>query len=127
MKTTSFIRNITLLVSACMLMTINLAAQDMVKTNPKHVKLLTDTLGVRMVKVTMAPGDELTLHTHPVQMVYCLEGGEITVTYKDGKKEVMKMKAGESMQAPPELPHVTKNTGTTKISFLEIEIAEKKK
>ncbi|MEO8147161.1 MAG: hypothetical protein ABI723_05960 [Bacteroidia bacterium] len=64
----------------------NVTAQDLVKTNPKNTKLLADTAGVRMIKVTLAPGEELIMHTHPVQMLYCLEGGQITVNYKSGKK-----------------------------------------
>ena len=111
-----------MLVIFTLLTGFNASAQDLVKTNPKYTKLLTDTVGVRMIKVTLAPGEELVMHTHPVQMMYCLEGGQITVNYKSGKKEVMDIKAGEAMQAPADPPHTTKNTGKTKLSFLEIEI-----
>jgi beta-alanine degradation protein BauB len=117
----------TLVVSMFFLMSFQLAAQDLVKTNPTTCKLLTDTLGVRMIKVTLAPGEELALHTHPAQMLYCLEGGQITVNYKDGRKEVLDIKAGDAMQAPADPPHTTKNTGKTKLSFLEIEISGTKK
>ena len=106
---------------------ISASAQDVVKTNPKFTKLLTDTTGVRMIKVTLAPGEELVMHTHPVQMMYCLEGGQITVNYKSGKKETMDIKAGDAMQAPPDPPHTTRNTGKTTLSFLEIEINGPKK
>ena len=101
-------------------------AQDVVKTNPKHAKLLADTAGTRMIKITLAPGEELVSHTHPVQMMYCLEGGQITVNYKSGKKEVLDVKAGEAMASPADPPHTTKNTGSTTISFIEIEISGKK-
>jgi quercetin dioxygenase-like cupin family protein len=100
-------------------------AQDVVKLNPKNTKLMADTAGVRMIKVTLAPNEELIMHTHPVQMLYCLEGGQLTVNYKSGKKEVFDLKAGDGMAAPPDPPHTTKNTGTTQVSFLEIEIGKK--
>jgi quercetin dioxygenase-like cupin family protein len=101
-------------------------AQDLLKTNPKYTKLLTDTAGVRMIKVTLAPGQEMVMHTHPVQMIYCLQGGQITVNYKDGKKEVFDIKDGDSFQSPADPPHTTKNTGASTITFLEIEIYGKK-
>ena len=116
-----------LLVFIFMLEGFNASAQDMVKTNPKFTKLLTDTVGVRMVKVTLAPGEELVMHTHPVQMVYCLQGGQLTVTFKNGKKETGNYKSGDAMQAPADPPHTTKNTGKSTISFLEIEINGTKK
>lgn len=113
-------------VTAIVLPGFNASGQDVVKTNPKTTKLLADTAGVRMIKVTLTPGEEMIMHTHPVQMLYCLEGGQITVNYKDGKKEVHDLKAGDAMQAPADPPHTTKNTGTSTVSFLGIEIAGKK-
>jgi mannose-6-phosphate isomerase-like protein (cupin superfamily) len=101
--------------------------QDVVRTNPKFTKLLADTAGVRMIKVTLAPGEEMVLHTHPVQMMYCIEGGQITVNYKSGKKEIFDIKPGDAMQAPSDPPHTTRNTGTTTLSFLEIEIGSGEK
>jgi len=116
-----------MLVSAFMLTVFNVSAQDVVKTNPKSARLLTDTAGVRMIKITLSPGEEMVMHTHPVQMMYCLKGGQLTVTYKSGKKETNNLKAGDAFQSPPDPPHTTKNTGTTTLSFLEIEIGGKKK
>ena len=75
-----------------------------------------------MVKITLEPGEELMMHVHPVQMMYCLEGGHILVNYKSGKKEEFDIKPGDAMQAPAEPPHTTKNTGNSTISWLEIEI-----
>jgi len=60
-------------------------------------------------------------------MLYCLQGGQITVNYKSGKKEVSDLKAGDAMSASADPPHTTKNTGKTTISFLEIEINSGKK
>lgn len=122
MKNKNLKYSVVILLSVFMLTAFNVSAQDLVKTNPNNAKLLTDTAGVRMIKVTLAPGEELIMHTHPVQMMYCLEGGQLTVNYKNGKKEVIDIKAGDAMQAPSDPPHTTKNTGTTNISFLEIEI-----
>ena len=97
-------------------------AQDVVKTNPKNTKLLCDTAGVRMILVTIKPGEELALHTHPIQEIYCLRSGQVTVSHKGGTTEVLNVKAGQSMQAGPEIPHTTKNTGTTTMELILVEI-----
>ncbi|PKP14332.1 MAG: hypothetical protein CVU08_00690 [Bacteroidetes bacterium HGW-Bacteroidetes-3] len=127
MKKRHLIHSAILVVLITVLAGLHASAQDVVKTNPKLAKLLTETAGVRMIKCTLAPGKELVMHTHPVQMLYCLQGGQITVNYKSGKKEVSDLKAGDAMSASADPPHTTKNTGKTTISFLEIEINSGKK
>lgn len=121
MKKKSLTHIITMSVALLVFMA-HINAQDVLKTNPTYSKLLADTAGVRMMKVTLAPGEEMAMHTHPVQILYCIEGGQITVHYKNGKTETFELNAGDAMQAPPDPPHTTKNTGTKTLSFLEIEI-----
>ena len=58
-----------------MLTSFNASAQDIAKANPKFAKVLSDTLGVCMIKVTLPPGEELAMHSHPVWMIYVIEGG----------------------------------------------------
>jgi quercetin dioxygenase-like cupin family protein len=127
MKMKNIIQIVMMLALVFIIKSFSASAQDVVKTNPKFTKLLTDTVGVRMIKITLAPGEELVMHTHPVQMMYCLTAGQLTVNYKSGKKEAFDIKAGDAMQAPSDPPHTTKNTGKTTLSFLEIEINSPKK
>ena len=100
-----------------MMSSFNASGQDIVKANPQYTKVLTDTLGVRMIKVTLAPGEELAMHSHPVWMIYVIEGGQLT-----GEE----LKAGSYFQGPP-VKHSLKNTGTTTCVFLDIEIKGEKK
>ena len=127
MKKRNIIYILMMFVSVFVLSGFNASGQDVVKTNPKFARLLADTAGVRMIKVTLAPGEKMVMHTHPVQIMYCLEGGQVTANFQSGKKETMDIKAGDAMQAPPDPPHTTTNTGTTTLSFLEIEIGSGKK
>ena len=98
------------------------AAQDVVKTNPNNTKLLADTAGVKMILVSLKPGEQLAMHSHPIQQIYCLEAGEVTISHKGGTTDVLKLKAGQAMQAGPEIPHTTKNTGTTPVKIILVEI-----
>lgn len=106
-----------MLVIVLMMTSFNASAQDIVKANPKYAKVLTDTLGVRMIKVTLAPGEELAMHSHPVWMIYVVEGGHLT-----GEE----LKSGSYFQGPP-VKHSLKNTGTTTCVFLDIEIKDARK
>lgn len=97
-------------------------AQDVIKTNPNNTKLLSDTAGVRMVMVWLKPGEQLALHSHPTYQLYCVESGQVTVYHKGGTTDVLNLKAGEAMKSGPEMPHTTKNTGTTSVKIILVEI-----
>lgn len=101
-------------------------AQDVVKTNPKQAKLLCDTGGVRMILVTWKPGQQLAPHTHPISEMYVLSGGQLTVTHTAGPVDTLNLKTGAYMQTPPEIQHTTKNTGTTNVKIILVEIKQKK-
>jgi len=115
-------KSLILILAAFAVMTLTTTAQDMVKTNPKNSKTLNDTLGVRMTKFWLKPGEELVLHTHPVQQVYILKGDQLTVDHKDGKPDVYNVKAGDTFQDKEERPHTSKNTGKTDLEILLVEI-----
>jgi len=117
MEKKSFLYIMLMFVLVFMLTSFNISAQDIAKTNPKYTKVLTDTLGVRIIKVTLGPGEELAMHSHPVWMIYVIEEGQLT-----GED----LKAGSYFQGPP-VKHSLKNTGTTTCIFLDIEIKSEKK
>jgi quercetin dioxygenase-like cupin family protein len=97
-------------------------AQDMSSTNPKYVKVLTDTAGVKMLLVTLPPGAKIVTHTHPVNVGYVLKGGLYKWTYEStGKTETFPMKAGDEFHGPADPPHHSWNAGKTTIQFLMIE------
>lgn len=96
-------------------------AQDLYKGNTSHCKLLSDTAGVKMMLVTLKPGEKLTLHTHPWNFGYVLKGGLYKWTYENGKTESAEMKQGEHFAGPPEEPHYSWNGGNTTIQFVLFE------
>jgi predicted metal-dependent enzyme (double-stranded beta helix superfamily) len=73
MEKKSFLCIVLMIVLVFMLTSFNVSAQDIAKTNPKYTKVLTDTLEVRIIKVTLAPGEELAMHSHPVYMIYAIQ------------------------------------------------------
>jgi quercetin dioxygenase-like cupin family protein len=95
--------------------------QDLCKTNPKYVKLLSDTGGIKMMLVTLPPGAKLVTHTHPLNFGYVLKGGLYKWTYNDGKTVSYDMKVGEDFHGGTERPHHSWNAGKTTIQFILLE------
>jgi quercetin dioxygenase-like cupin family protein len=93
-------------------------AQDVCKSNPTHCKVLTDTAGVKMMLITLKPGEKLATHTHPWNFGYVLKGGLYKWTYSDGKTESAQMKEGDSFAGAPEGTHHSWNAGKTTIQFV---------
>ncbi len=106
------------------LLSYNAGAQDWKNVNPKMNHILADTSFLRAALVTLEPGEKSDMHTHPAHFFYALSEGKMMIYYKDGKKEEMVLKPGESGVSGPERPHMTENTGTTTIKFLIVELKE---
>src|SRR5688572_1676450 len=84
-------------------------AQDWVKVAPKGKEVKADNSVVRMVEVTLQPGDKEPMHSHPAHIYYALSEGKMKVNYSDGKSETYDMKPGECGYSDPERPHTTEN------------------
>ena len=104
--------------------TSNVAAQDWKNVNPKMNKVLVDTTLVRVMEVTLEPGQKSDTHTHPANLFYALTDGKLVVHYTDGKNETYDLKAGDSGFGEPERPHVTENVGDKAVKFLLVELKE---
>ena len=83
----------------------------------ESIQKLGDTLGIKMFIATMKPGDTSTLQSHPDHTVYVLEGGELSVTFKNGQRQIMKMEKGMALVGGPS-SYAAKNTGKTTIKML---------
>lgn len=108
----------------CVVCTMDLAAQDWKKTNPKMNKVLVDTTLVRAIEVTLLPKEKSDTHSHPANFFYALTDGKILVHYSDGATETYDLKAGDAGYSDPERPHVTENVGSGTVKFLLVELKE---
>jgi len=81
---------------------------------------------VRVLKVTVAPGQKSALHKHDVNrvMVYLNEGGQ-KLTYQDGKVDDQKWKAGEVRWSPAGGLHTSESTSSRPFQIVEIELKNK--
>ena len=98
-------------------------AQDPLVVGGKLYKKLFENDRIRAMEVQLKPGDEIAKHSHPDHMVYVVSPGQLTLSYPDGKSNKVDVKMGEVMWTAAE-SHSGKNTGTTDIKLLVVELKE---
>jgi quercetin dioxygenase-like cupin family protein len=95
-------------------------AQDPVKVDPTHYKVLIDNAAVRVLKVSYGGGSKSVMHEHPDSIVVVLDGGKIKFTMPDGTSQDQNMAANSAM-AIPAGKHLPSNTGTTATLAIVVE------
>ena len=95
-------------------------AQDPVKVDPAHYKLVMENASVRVLKIDYAPGSKSPMHQHPDAIVVPLAAAKVTFTLPDGTAQDSDM-ASESAMYTPAGPHSPANVGTGRINALLVE------
>jgi len=100
------------------------SAQDPAKVDPSHYKVLIDNPVVRVLKVSVAPGEKSPMHSHPDSILVPLDSGKARFTMPDGKTEDREL-AKEVASYTPAFTHAPVNVGTTKIDAILVEFKAK--
>ena len=90
-------RRVLLLFGLMCLATAPLAAQDPVKVDPKHYKLVTENDQVRVLRITYGPKEKSVMHDHPGSVAVLLTDQNVRFHTPDGKSEVVTAKAKEAI------------------------------
>ncbi|MFN7987590.1 MAG: cupin domain-containing protein [Thermoanaerobaculia bacterium] len=99
-------------------------AQDWMSVAPKGKKVLLDNASVRVIEMTVGPGQKEPIHTHPANLAYLLTAGKVRVSYVGGDTAEMDGKKGEVIWSDPEGPHTLENLSKTPIRALVVELKE---
>lgn len=111
-----------LLLGLIFIASAGLYAQDPVKVASNvYKKVVLNNEKVRVMEVEFAPGEVAPWHHHPGHVAYVLTGGDLEITNKGEKSQVMTLKDGDAMYLPPVI-HMAKNVGTTTIKLVVTEI-----
>jgi quercetin dioxygenase-like cupin family protein len=100
------------------------AAQDPVKVDAGHYKLLVDNASVRVLKISYAPGTKSTMHSHPDAMLVPLGAAKVRFTLADGKTQDMEV-VKETAAYTPAATHDPTNVGTTPVDAILVEFKAK--
>jgi quercetin dioxygenase-like cupin family protein len=95
-------------------------AQDPVKVDPAHYKLVFENASVRVLRIGYAPGAKSTMHQHPDAIVIPLAASKVRFTLPDGKSEDSDL-ANESAMYSPAGTHNPANIGTGPVDALLVE------
>jgi quercetin dioxygenase-like cupin family protein len=101
-------------------------AQDPVKVAPTVYKPILDNERVRVLDVTVKPGETIPFHAHPDYSVYIVAGGMARFFSSAADTGVaVEMKSGVATWHDAEV-HSAKNVGTTTIRVVVTELKEPK-
>lgn len=99
-------------------------AQDAVKVDPKHYKVEFENDQVRVLRITIEPGEKGVMHSHPEGMVIFLSDANGKFTFPDGKTENRDFKKGFFSWVPVET-HQGENVGDKPFELIQIEMKTK--
>jgi mannose-6-phosphate isomerase-like protein (cupin superfamily) len=106
--------------SLVLLFSAALVAQDPVKVDPSHYKVLIDNPTVRVLKISYPAGAKSTMHKHPDSLVVSLADSSVRFQTPDGKSTDEKMPS-ESARYAPAGDHLPMNVGKTPIDAVLVE------
>ena len=96
-------------------------SKDPVKADPKHYKVEFENEKVRVLRVSYGSREKSVMHGHPNAVAVFLADAQAKFTYPDGKKENIKMKAGQAAWFPP-VEHLPENTSSKSIELIFVEL-----
>jgi beta-alanine degradation protein BauB len=95
-------------------------AQDPVKVDPAHYKVVMENASVRILSIDYAAGGKSPMHQHPDSIVIPLVASKVRFTMPDGKTQDSDL-ANESAMYTPAGTHSPANVGTGRINALLVE------
>lgn len=81
---------------------VSAAAQDPVKVDAAHYKVLVDNPSVRVLKISYPAGAKSTMHQHPDSVVIPLAASKVKFTGSDGKTQERDLAAESATFSPAE-------------------------
>ncbi len=100
------------------------AAQDAVKADPKHYKVLFENDQVRVLHITYGPHEKSVMHAHPTSVAVFLTDAQSRFTMPDGTTQDRPVKA-KSTQWDPGGMHLPENTGDKPFELILVEMKSK--
>ena len=100
-------------------------AQDPVKVDAQHYKVVFENTSIRVLKISYPPGGKSVMHQHPDSIAIPLAASKVRFNLADGKSEVNDM-ANESAMYSAAGTHNPENIGTGPVDALLIEFKSAK-
>ena len=95
-------------------------AQDPVKVDPTHYKVILENASVRVLKIDYAPGSKSVMHQHPDAIAVPLTASKIQFSMADGKSETQELPVDGALYTPAGT-HLPANIGSTRVDVILVE------
>lgn len=99
-------------------------AQDPVKVDPKHYKVVSENAQVRILRIKYGPHEKSVMHEHPADVAVFLTDSHFKFTLGDGKTVERSGKAGEAQAGEAE-KHLPENLGDKAAELILVELKAK--
>jgi quercetin dioxygenase-like cupin family protein len=76
-------------------------AQDVMRYHVRHITVLAEDGGTRVLRYAAKAGDKTPMHSHPASVVYVIKGGRVKITLPDGSVTIATLKTGTASIRPP--------------------------
>jgi quercetin dioxygenase-like cupin family protein len=94
---------------------------DIVEISPDIHKLLFENDVIRVLEVSVKPGDTVPLHRNPENINYILKPGTLRLSDPDGSSVDIQLTEGQVIPAPVG-QHAVENVGKTEVRTICIEL-----
>ena len=100
-------RSMLLLAFVCFTASVAVA-QDPVKVDPQHYKVIFENDQVRVLRIHYGPHERSSMHAHPAGVVVNITDGHLRFTDQNGKVQEVYSRKGEARWFPP-FTHMVEN------------------
>lgn len=94
---------------------------DAVNIAPNLHEILLETERMRVLKVSVKPGEKAKMHWHPENMNYILASGKLRFTKSDGTTVDVELLEGSTTNSV-ESSHAVENIGDTEVQTIQVEL-----
>jgi quercetin dioxygenase-like cupin family protein len=94
---------------------------DIVKISPDVHRVLFENEAIRVLEVTVKPGDKVPMHTNPENVNYIVTPGTLRLIEPDGSSVDIELAARQVIPAPVGR-HAVENVGGTEVRTICIEL-----
>lgn len=117
-------RRILSLMAILGLAVLPLAAQDPVKVDPKHYKVVFENDQVRVLRITFGAHEKSVMHEHPANVAVFLTDAHAKFTLPDGKMQEAHSKAG-AVEWDARGKHLPENISDKPFELILVELKSK--
>jgi quercetin dioxygenase-like cupin family protein len=96
-------------------------SNDAVNVAPYLHTILFEDDKLRVLKVSVRPGDEAKMHWHPRNINYILSAGKLQFTKSDGSSVNIDLSEGQ-VASSTESSHAVKNIGNAIVEAIQVEL-----